>query len=228
MVQNWRSLGFTLPDIPATDWRQVRGMLMAAIALPPSAPRDARHQLVPQYLAMLRARTADATDRALLPRLAADPRIAADDLQQLAGLPDARRAEAALLVRIRHGDTKGDDLRRLAHVAYELPVADMPAFLAMLQRLGADPERGREFQSLFEMYTAMERRQAEARREPAAANGAHPAADFGFSGARPLRPLAFALDIAALVALHLTVLALVLIRYRRRLRKGPPPEQPAA
>lgn len=220
--QTWRPLGFTLPDIPQTGWRRVREMLAAAIALPRTAPRDARHQLAPQYLALLRTRPADATDRTLLPRLIADPRIAPDDLH-LGRFPEARLVIPALLARIRHPDTRDDDLRRLVHTAYELEV-DRPALFAMLREAGADPGRGREFRRLLDMYTALDRQQAEARRAPASngaavsANGARPA-DFGFSGTRPFRPMTFALDLAALAGIHLVGLVLALtIRGDRRLK----------
>jgi hypothetical protein len=58
-------------------------MLRAAVALPAHAPRDARHQLVRQYLAALMTRPADNVDRALLRRLPRDPRIDETDLREL-------------------------------------------------------------------------------------------------------------------------------------------------
>jgi hypothetical protein len=82
-TQPWAWAGVILPDLPDTGWQRVREMLQAALALPPGAPRDARHQLARQYLAGLASRPADAVDRDLLRRLPADPRIEKDDLADL-------------------------------------------------------------------------------------------------------------------------------------------------
>ncbi|HYI48208.1 MAG TPA: hypothetical protein VEX35_07075 [Allosphingosinicella sp.] len=219
-TQPWQALGFTLPPVPETDWHRIRDMLAAAVALPPAAARDARHQLAPQYLALLGTRPADAADRTLLPRLIADQRVAADDLRRLSDLPDARLVGPALLARIQRADTRGDDLRSLVHIAYDLRGGDRAALLAMLQGLSSDPERGRDFETLFEILSASERRLAEAKRAAPGGDGVRPAGDFGFSGG-PFRPVAFAFDVTALVGVQFAglLLAFAIHRGRRRARK---------
>jgi len=62
---------------------RIRDLLREAIEMPPTEPRDARHQLAEQYLRTLAGRQADPIDREILQRLVIDPRIAAEDLKLL-------------------------------------------------------------------------------------------------------------------------------------------------
>ena len=212
--QPWVRLGFTLPDVPETDWRAVREMLEAALALPPAAPLDARHQLGPQYLRALARRPVEAADRALAPRLIADPRIPVDDLQRLRGI-DASLAAPALFARIRRPDSSGGDLRSLVHIAHDLRGGDRQALLALLRELNGDPERGDDIGGQLRQY------EAEERPRPTPVRGGVAPADFGFSHGQRPGPVAVALDIAALVLCHLALLWFAL-RHGRRARKDLP------
>jgi len=93
--QPWGWAGVTLPEVPDLGWQRVREMLQAAVTLPASAPRDARHQLARQYLALLDRRTPDAVDHALVRRLPADPRVDKDDLRNLARVEAMLRGETS-------------------------------------------------------------------------------------------------------------------------------------
>lgn len=155
--QPWRWAGVTLPIPAYIGDARIRDLLGAAVAMPPDAPRDARHQLAWQYLQGLSRRRPESADRALLPLIIADPRVPATDLQpleQLARVEDATAIGRALIDRMRRTEPGRGEIRRVAFLVSRLPRAAWPALLPALRGLAADPARAGEAREAFTLFAA--------------------------------------------------------------------------
>jgi len=153
--RRWSWAGIPPIQPTAPDVATMRRVMTAALALPPAAPRDARHQFTSIYLSALGDRPLDPADRALLPKIIADGRIPLRDLKPMSKLRDGGATAQLLLDRLASMEPiNWSDIRELASIVRAYPVAIWPALLPSVRRFAADTKRRGAAPPLFELFAA--------------------------------------------------------------------------